>query len=221
MCGLIQTIINGLRVMQDNTDPEQPAHSFVLASGSPRREQLLTQYGYEFCVVPPDDSAECGVCSGETPPELVGRLAFQKARDVAQRYRTGVFLGADTIVECCGQVLGKPVDREDARRILLLLRNREHHVYSGVCLWRRPQDGTLIRVDRTTLIMDDFSEQQLEAYLDTDLWEGKAGAFGYQDEHDWLRITQGSETNVVGLPMELLANMLGEFAPEVKIGETR
>ena len=201
--------------MQDNSDSGRPASQFVLASGSPRRLQLLSQYGYEFCVIPPDDSAECGICSGETPPELVGRLAFQKARDVAQRYTSGLFLGADTIVECCGQVLGKPVDREDARRILSLLRNREHHVYSGVCLWRRPQDETLIRVDRTTLKMDDFSDQQLEEYLATDLWEGKAGAFGYQDEHDWLCITQGSETNVVGLPMELLETMLREFAPEI------
>ena len=74
----------------------------------------------------------------------------------------------------------------------------------------------MIRVDRTSLKMDDFSAQQLEDYLDTGLWEGKAGAFGYQDEHDWLSLTQGSETNVVGLPMELLGEMLSEFAPEVQ-----
>lgn len=199
----------------------KPEKALILASGSPRRRQLLAQYGYDFEVIPPDDSAECGMCSGETPPEMVARLAFQKARDVAQRFASGLYLGADTIVECCGTILGKPRDEEDARRTLLLLRGRRHEVYSGVCLWRRPGDETHVRVDRTTLKMDDFSDEQLEEYLETGLWEGKAGAFGYQDEHDWLQITEGSETNVVGLPMELLETMVAEFAPEVASDGTR
>ncbi len=180
----------------------------ILASTSPRRKQLLTEFGYQFETDPPSDDAECGVCSGETPPELVVRLARQKAVDVAVRYNFAIILGCDTVAECYGQVLGKPRDREDARRMLRLVRGKEHRVYSGICLWIRPEDQVLLQVDKTTLFMDDVSDQHLEDYLDTNKWEGKAGAFGYQDGWDWLHVTEGSETNVVGLPMELLEKML-------------
>ncbi|MAP74040.1 MAG: septum formation protein Maf [Planctomycetaceae bacterium] len=180
----------------------------ILASTSPRRNHLLTEFGYQFETDPPSDGAECGICSGETPPELVVRLARQKAVDVAVRYDFAIILGCDTVAECYGQVLGKPRDREDARRMLKLLRGKEHRVHSGVCLWVRPEDQVLLQVDTTTLFMDEVSDQQLENYLDTNKWEGKAGAFGYQDGWDWLHVTKGSETNVVGLPMELLKDML-------------
>lgn len=180
----------------------------ILASTSPRRNHLLTEFGYQFETDPPSDGAECGICSGETPPELVVRLARQKAVDVAVRYDFAIILGCDTVAECYGQVLGKPRDREDASRMLKLLRGKEHRVHSGVCLWVRPEDLVLLKVDTTTLFMDEVSDQQLENYLDTNKWEGKAGAFGYQDGWDWLHVTKGSETNVVGLPMELLKDML-------------
>ena len=183
----------------------------ILASTSPRRNHLLTEFGYQFETDPPSDGAECGICSGETPPELVVRLARQKAVDVAVRYDFAIILGCDTVAECYGQVLGKPRDREDARRMLKLLRGKEHRVHSGVCLWVRPEDQVLLQVDTTTLFMDEVSDQQLENYLDTNKWEGKAGAFGYQDGWDWLHVTKGSETNVVGLPMELLGDMLDEL----------
>ena len=183
----------------------------ILASTSPRRNHLLTEFGYQFETDPPSDGAECGICSGETPPELVVRLARQKAVDVAVRYDFAIILGCDTVAECYGQVLGKPRDREDASRMLKLLRGKEHRVHSGVCLWVRPEDLVLLQVDTTTLFMDEVSDQQLENYLDTNKWEGKAGAFGYQDGWDWLHVTKGSETNVVGLPMELLGDMLDEL----------
>ena len=174
----------------------------ILASASPRRKQLLEQQGYQFTVDPPGEGAECGVCSGETPPELVVRLARQKAADVALRYDSAIILACDTVAECHGQVLGKPRDRNDARRMLTLLRGKQHRVHSGLCLWIRPEDKTTLQLDTTTLVMDDVSDEQLESYLDTNLWEGKAGAFGYQDGWDWLHIIEGSESNVIGLPME-------------------
>lgn len=186
----------------------------ILASGSPRRKTLLTDHGYRFEVIPPDDSAECGVCSGELPPELVARLAWQKTRNVAKRYDDGLFLGADTVAECAGQILGKPKDREHAEWMLRLMRGREHHVYSAFCLWRRPNDEQVIEVVQTKLRMIDWPDDQIEEYLDSDAWEGKAGAFGYQDGLDWIEIVSGSESNVVGLPMEKLRESLTQFAPE-------
>ena len=162
-------------------------------------------------MVPPHDSAECGICSRETPPELVARLARQKAADVAVRVSAGVVIGCDTVAECLGQILGKPKDRNHARQMLELLRGREHHVYSGLCLWRRPDDAKRLEVDVTRLVMDSISDQQLAAYLATGQWEGKAGAFGYQDGLDWVHVVHGSESNVVGLPMELLGRLLAEI----------
>jgi septum formation protein len=180
----------------------------ILASSSPRRRTLLAEAGYEFTVIPPSESAECGVSSGESPAELVARLAFQKARDVALKTSAGIVVGCDTVAECQGQILGKPANREHAQQMLELLRGREHHVYSGLCLWRRPDDLQHTEVEVTKLIMGPISDEQLAEYLDTGDWEGKAGAFGYQDGLDWVHIIEGSESNVVGLPMKLLARML-------------
>ena len=148
------------------------------------------------------------MCSGETPNELVARLAYQKAADVARRVDSGIVLGCDTVAECRGRILGKPADQSHARQMLELLRGQVHHVYSGICLWQRPSDATLVRTEVTKLRMENISDRQLAEYLDSGGWEGKAGAFGYQDRLGWIHIVAGSESNVVGLPMELLAEML-------------
>jgi septum formation protein len=92
--------------------------------------------------------------------------------------------------------------------MLHLLRGREHHVLSGLCLWHVPSGRHWTEVAVTALLMEPLTDEQLEAYLETGAWEGKAGAFGYQDGHDWLRVLAGSESNVVGLPLELLAEMI-------------
>ncbi len=183
----------------------------ILASRSPRRRELLAAAGYRFDVIEPALSAECGVCSRETPPELVARLAWQKARDVASRVDRGLVIACDTVAECRGLILGKPHDERHAREMLCTLRGREHHVYSGLCLWQRPGDEHHVEVDVTRLVMDPISDQQLETYLATAAWRDKAGAFGYQDGLDWVHVLEGSESNVVGLPLELLTRMLAEL----------
>ena len=85
---------------------------------------------------------------------------------------------------------------------------RLHQVYTGIAVWQRPQDWVLQDVVKTDLRMESLSEAALQAYLDTEAWEGKAGAFGYQDGLDWVHIVEGEETNVVGLPMPRLADLL-------------
>ena len=185
--------------------------ALILASRSPRRKELLLQAGYAFRVVAPSESAECGVCSGESPGELVARLAYQKAADVARRIERGLILGCDTVAECQGRILGKPADREHAREMLATLSGREHRVLSGVCLWQVPDGEPAIRVAVTTLRMDPLAMEQLDGYLAGGQWEGKAGAFGYQDGLDWVHIIEGSASNVVGLPMELLAEMMQPY----------
>jgi septum formation protein len=181
----------------------------ILASRSPRRRELLEAAGYRFEVVPPSEEAECGACSGESPADLVARLAYQKAADVAGRVSEGLVLGCDTVAECDGRILGKPADEDHARQMLRTLSGREHRVLSGLCLWPVPAGEPQVRVDVTVLRMDRLRPEQLEEYLESGQWEGKAGAFGYQDRLGWVHVVEGSTTNVVGLPMELLAEMLG------------
>ena len=182
----------------------------ILASTSPRRCELLAAAGYRFRTVPPGTEAECGVCSGESPPEFVARIAYQKAADVAARIESGLVLSCDTVAECGGQILGKPHNDRHARQMLELLSSREHRVYSGLCLWSVPDGEPRVEVDRTTLVMRCLTPAEIDDYLASGLWEGKAGAFGYQDRLGWLTVVEGSESNVVGLPLELLTRMLAE-----------
>jgi len=182
----------------------------ILASRSPRRRQLLLEAGYSLEVVCPTDTAECGGRPGEAPAQMVARLAYQKAADVASRIPSGLIVGCDTVVECEGRILGKPSDVEDARRMLQRLRGRQHRVLSGLCVWEKPGQGPRVRVAETLLCMDPLSDAQIDDYLASGAWKGKAGAFGYQDRLGWVHVVAGSETNVVGLPMELLAEMLAD-----------
>ncbi|HZN34975.1 MAG TPA: nucleoside triphosphate pyrophosphatase [Pirellulaceae bacterium] len=191
-----------------------PRLPLILASSSPRRRQLLQQAGYTFTVAPPHESAEDEPRPGETPRELVARLARQKASDVARGIERGLVIGCDTVAESGGQILGKPADRGDARRMLAALRGQEHRVYSGLCLWRRPDDRMWQEVEITTLVMERLTDAELENYLATGDWQGKAGAFGYQDGLDWVRVVSGSESNVVGLPLELLERMIANVDRE-------
>src|SRR4029453_11061223 len=142
-----------------------PVPRLILASSSPRRHELLTEAGYLFDVIPPHDSAECGECASESPRELVARLARQKAADVARRIDSGIVIGCDTLAQCHGQILGKPRDRDDARRMLEVRRGQEHFVPSGLCLWRRPDDERRVAVETTRLVMDPISDADLAGYL--------------------------------------------------------
>jgi len=215
--------------------PQPPVPSpqpLILASASPRRRELLAEAGYNFTVMPPAEDVECGVCSENGPAGLVAELAFRKAAAVVRQIESQsgsspapspqspapIILAADTVAECDGVILGKPRDEADARTMLTQLSGREHRVLTGVCLWPlnlplppgegRGEGAPFIRVAVTRLRTDSLTQSQLNEYLASGGWEGKAGAFGYQDRLGWVHIIEGSESNVVGLPLELLADML-------------
>lgn len=190
--------------------PDQPEH-FILASGSPRRRQLLQAAGYHFEVSPADDAIEAAVPMTSRLRDYPLALALAKARAVCARYPEGVVLAADTIAVCDEEVLGKPKDELDARRMLRLLSGREHEVLTGVVLVDCRSGNALQHLEVTRLRMDELSEDDLTRYLATDLWRGKAGAFGYQDGWDWLHVVEGSESNVVGLPIERLSELFARL----------
>jgi septum formation protein len=214
---------SGLPLFQNLPRAASPTgEPFILASSSPRRRQLMEAAGYEFTILPASDSAECGICSRETAPQLVARYAYRKAVDVVLKVKArvasdshphaGMVIAADTVASCLGQILGKPQDAKHAESMLRMLSGRRHDVYSGLCLWSIRSGRCVVDVVRTELHMATLSEQMLADYLDSMLWEGKAGAFGYQDGNDWLKVVGGGcETNVVGLPMTRLSELLEHF----------
>lgn len=202
----------------------------ILASSSPRRRELLAAAGYDFTVEPPDESAESAAAADETPRELVLRNAREKGMNVAARLRNrstitqtpdplsvrSVIVACDTVAVCDGVILGKPQDRADAERMLRRLAGSEHEVFSGLFLLSDDDYGMFdgpenLSFVRTALFMEPLSDEKITDYLDSDAWRGKAGAFGYQDGNDWVHILDGSESNVVGLPMERLAQALEEL----------
>ncbi len=189
-----------------------PNTSLILASRSPRRRELLAAAGYRFEVRPAAESAEDEPTPDEDAVALVARFALQKALDVGASLRRGLILGCDTVAEIDGEILGKPADADHARRMLRTLRGRQHRVISGLCLWDKPRLEPITQVDNTVLRMDPLRDDEIDAYVADGAWRGKAGAFGYQDRTGWVHIEKGSESNVVGLPMELLARMLAEIA---------
>lgn len=191
----------------------------ILASSSPQRKALLAEAGYEFETRAPSDSAEYGICSNCGPAELVVDLATRKAADVARQLDCdsdvtdrALVIACDTVAECDGVILGKPRDEDDARTMLQWLRGKRHRVYSGLCLWplngESANGGPQTRLAQSELVMDNLSCEAIDEYLDTGLWRGKAGAFGLQDRPGWLTVISGSHSNVIGLPMELLAEMI-------------
>ena len=186
--------------------------TLILASGSPRRSELLAEAGYEARVVRPRDGAEeAGICSNCGPAELVARLARCKWDDVADQLKGEPpewMLAADTVASCRGAILGKPIDELHARSMIEMMSGREHQVFSGVCFGRSDQEDPEVRVVTTTLRMDEVSDQWIAEYIDSGLWEGKAGGFGYQDSLGFVHVTEGSTSNVVGLPMEVVSQML-------------
>ena len=189
----------------------------VLASQSPRRRQLMTQAGYDFIVIAPSEDAESGEPDGDPTNVYVSRLAVQKAIDVATRVeQPAMIVACDTVAECQGIVLGKPRDREHAREMLQMLSGREHFVYSGLCVWNSTTGEFDVRSERSVLTMQPLSESMIEVYLDSNAWQGKSGAFGYQDDLPWLKLTEGNSDNVVGLPLQLLQEMLATMGWEKK-----
>lgn len=192
--------------------PSEPAdpRAIVLASSSPRRLELARGAGWLVRVIPPPESVEAGSPRGAEEPleAYVRRLAQAKAEAVAPLVATGTIVACDTLSEVDGQALGKPADRDDARRMLEALSGRRHRVVSGVCVWRRPAGLPWLETAESLLEMGPLEPEFLEWYLDSGLWAGKAGACGFQDANLPLRLVAGSPSNVVGLPVELVCEML-------------
>ena len=184
----------------------------ILASASPRREELLRSAGISFAVQPAD--VDETPLAGEGARECAERLAREKALAVWRTRPQDVVLGADTIVVVDGAILGKPVDGADAARMLRMLSGRQHEVITGVCLvgpraGRDPE--TRIESETTLVQMSEISESEIRDYVATGEPMDKAGAYAIQGiASRWIPRIEGDYSNVVGLPVALVYRMLRE-----------
>lgn len=184
----------------------------ILASASPRRAELLRQNGYTFEVYLPPYAEPEPQGPRLSPYQHAEALSYFKARGVAQAVGVGLVLAADTIVAYDGRIFGKPADAEDARSILLTLTGTTHEVITGVTLLDAADGQRSIRHDVTRVTMRPMPPLAMDRYIASGAWENKAGAYGIQDHGDaFVERIEGSFSNVVGLPMELLAQMLDDF----------
>lgn len=191
----------------------------VLASGSPRRKELLGLLGLAFEIRVSD--ADETIAPGTDPREAVQELAYRKAGAVANTLNGSeqglVVLGADTIVVLDGEILGKPADHEDARRMLRMLSGRTHAVYTGIALVEAGGGRVVRDVSETQVVMKDLRDEQIDAYIATDEPMDKAGAYGIQGKaSQFITGIRGDFFNVVGLPVSLTADRLAELGFDVR-----
>ncbi|HEV3162873.1 MAG TPA: nucleoside triphosphate pyrophosphatase [Isosphaeraceae bacterium] len=190
-------------------EPGKPT-TLILASASPRRRQLLEEAGYAFEVVPSEiDEPEPDAAIA--PAEYASILAWRKAAAVASRRPGGLILAADTVCAVEGEILGKPVDRADAERMIRLQEGRDTEVITGLCLFRAGAFEWAGAVETSVVRFRILTEGERQAHLDSGRWVGKAGAYGVQDNDPFVRVVNGSWSNVVGLPMERLAELLRAY----------
>ena len=178
----------------------------ILASASPRRAELLREAGYDLEVRP--SAIDESQYSGVSPSEIAQRLAQAKAELIALQCPDDVVLAADTIV-CLGErILGKPNDDKNAREMLELLSGTTQIVITGVCVMRKAVEFQQSTRVLTAVRMDNLSPSQMDQYIASGNWRGKAGGYGIQDNDPFVKRVAGSHTNVVGLPMEVTTKIL-------------
>ncbi len=204
--------------------------TLVLASRSPRRRALLEEAireettgaggvfsGVTLRIEPPRDD-EAPPLPGEAPGEYALRTARAKAEEVAQRVCSElgsgtVVLGADTVADFGGEIIGQPIDDDDARSMLRRLSGAAQAVVTGVVMIEPASGRRAEAVERTELEMSEMSEAEIAAYVAGGESRGKAGAYAIQETGDrYVKIVSGSRSNVVGLPVERVADMLEGFA---------
>ena len=181
--------------------------NLVLASASPRRKELLSILGIPFEVIP--SSIDETPLEGETPETFVVRAAREKGMEVASRVSHSVILSADTVVTIDGEILGKPVDQDDAIGMLRKLSGRDHLVLTAVTVVNQVRQQTLEGLERTRVWLHPLTDLQIRDYLLRENVFDKAGAYGIQGYAGvYIPKIEGNYFNVMGLPLPLVHELL-------------
>lgn len=183
----------------------------ILASSSPRRKELLERYDLNPIIFKPE--TEEIENEGEDPIQIAMSLAFEKSYWVSKQFKNDeIIIGADTIVVYGKEVLGKPKDKEDAFRILNKLNGKEHEVVTGISIIKANSKVKIVDYESTKVKFRKLSEIQINKYIDTLEPMDKAGAYGIQGYGEILvEGINGCYSNVVGLPLGKLDDLLGRF----------
>ncbi len=184
----------------------------ILASASPRRAQLLQEFVTTFDIIQAPDEEPPVPDTHANAAHWAEQISLQKAQSVARNIKKGLILAGDTIATLDNRVIGKPTDRAHAEVILHSLMGTTHQVITALALLDAGSGRSLVGHDVTQVHMRRLSDQEVKEYLDSGEWEGKAGAYGIQDSGDkFVERIEGSFTNVVGLPVEMLDRMFFEW----------
>ena len=183
----------------------------ILATASPRRVQILRDAGFTFQII--SSAVDETVLEGESPQDLVRRLAQQKARLVAARaVGPAIVVGADMVVVADRQMLGKPGSADEARAMLQLLSGRTHTVYTGLALIRLPDEASRLGLESTQVTFEPMSPNDISSYVASGEPFDKAGAYAIQGRGGrYISRIEGCYFNVVGLPLARLCHLLREL----------
>jgi len=187
---------------------EQTSIPIILASSSPRRKQLLAEAGYQFTCVNPDVDESDFDIEGVDPCVYAKKLSLAKAGSVAGKFPDSLVIGADTVADFGGEIIGKAADAKEAEEITRRLFSRPHKVITAVAIVRISDGTEIVESDSTTVYPKKLTESQIAKHVKGGSWRGKAGAYAIQEEDEFVERIEGSLTNVMGLPMELLQRLL-------------
>jgi len=182
----------------------------VLASASPRREEILKKLNLKFTIVPAKINEDN--FSNDDPIDLVKTLALEKAKSVSELVEEAIVIAADTVVVFNGQILGKPADEADAKNMLKSLNSNQHQVITGLAVLNSNKEKIFVEHNITDVKMTNMTEKEIDNYIETGEPMGKAGSYAIQGYGGlFVEEIKGSYHSVMGLPIHQLAKLLDKF----------
>jgi septum formation protein len=188
----------------------------ILASGSPRRKEILTKLGVEFSVV--ESGYDESKIITDDPVELVEELAIQKALSVASDYPDALILGGDTVVYVAGEVIGKANDKAEAERMVRLLSGTTHMVVTGVAIVNSLTGDQVVGHEEGFVRFREMTEEEIKKYVESEKWRGFAGAYAIQGgAAPYVTDQTGSLSAIIGFPITLVADLLEQMGVAVEV----
>ncbi len=184
--------------------------NLILGSSSPSRIELLKRIFHTFEIIKPDiEEPSSGFSS---PREQVALISWLKGQEVSFQVGDGIIIAADTIGWIDGKPLLKPLDRNDAKDMISRMSGRDHELWTGVVLWHKPTNLQMCWQEQSIVSFKKVIPEEIERYLETRSWKNHSGSYAIEEENDpWVKISKGSITNVIGLPLESLLINLKKF----------
>ena len=191
-------------------------HNLILGSSSPSRIELLKRIFHTFEIIKPDiEEPSSGFSS---PREQVALISWLKGQEVSFQVGDGIIIAADTIGWIDGKPLLKPLDRDDAKDMISRMSGRDHELWTGVVLWHKPTNLQMCWQEQSIVSFKKVIPEEIEHYLETRSWKNHSGSYAIEEENDpWVKISKGSITNVIGLPLESLLINLKKFEKLIAI----